>query len=415
MEKEKSSVHYSLIELRAENFKRLVAVTIRPKSSVVEIKGKNAQGKTSVIDALWAALGGKKAAPKKPIREGEKEASIILNFGDFSVERVFTEKNSYLRIKPKEIHEGEGPQEFLDRIIGTPLSFDPVKFANDPTTAKKTILEMARLPFDLDDLATERACFYSDRTTQNGEAKRLQAHVDSLDVDPSETPRDVPEAGELMRERDRLDATIEEFDATSTRRDDLMAKKAAFLKQIEHIDDEILNATESLDNQGPAVVEARDRIAEIEDEITSTSEVIARNKVVEDAIESRQEITIHEQKAAACTDAIKRIDRRKQVGLQNAKLPVEGLGFNDADDLTYNDVPVTECSSSERLLLGMAIAMSHDAPLKIIKIEDGSLLDEDSMAYVKEMADENGYTVLIERVGTAGEGGIIIEDGEVAA
>jgi hypothetical protein len=48
-----------IIELHVENFKRLKAVTIRPgENNVVEISGRNAQGKSSAIDAIWAALQG---------------------------------------------------------------------------------------------------------------------------------------------------------------------------------------------------------------------------------------------------------------------------------------------------------------------------------------------------------------------
>jgi recombinational DNA repair ATPase RecF len=38
--------------------KRLRAVTIRPDGSLVQISGRNAQGKTSVLDAIEMALGG---------------------------------------------------------------------------------------------------------------------------------------------------------------------------------------------------------------------------------------------------------------------------------------------------------------------------------------------------------------------
>ena len=47
-----------IVELRAENVKRLSAVTIRPTGPVVEITGKNEAGKSSVLDSIWMALGG---------------------------------------------------------------------------------------------------------------------------------------------------------------------------------------------------------------------------------------------------------------------------------------------------------------------------------------------------------------------
>ena len=47
-----------VVSLVAENFKRLKAVTIKPESDIVVIEGQNEQGKSSVIDAIWWAVGG---------------------------------------------------------------------------------------------------------------------------------------------------------------------------------------------------------------------------------------------------------------------------------------------------------------------------------------------------------------------
>src|ERR1700685_2299474 len=72
-----------IYELRAENFKRLSAITIRPDGSVIVISGRNGQGKTSAIDAIAVAIGGKKAAPAEPIRKGQDKAEINLDLGRY--------------------------------------------------------------------------------------------------------------------------------------------------------------------------------------------------------------------------------------------------------------------------------------------------------------------------------------------
>ena len=60
--------------LEAENFKRLKAIRIAPDGSVVVLNGNNRSGKSSTLDAIWAALGGKDASPEVPIREGARRA-----------------------------------------------------------------------------------------------------------------------------------------------------------------------------------------------------------------------------------------------------------------------------------------------------------------------------------------------------
>ena len=58
-----------IVKLTAENFMRLVAVEITPQGNAIMITGKNAAGKSSVLDAIMAAFCGKKYQPAKPIRE----------------------------------------------------------------------------------------------------------------------------------------------------------------------------------------------------------------------------------------------------------------------------------------------------------------------------------------------------------
>jgi recombinational DNA repair ATPase RecF len=42
-----------IYKLTAENFKRLKAVSIEPQTDVVAVTGRNEQGKSSTLDAIW--------------------------------------------------------------------------------------------------------------------------------------------------------------------------------------------------------------------------------------------------------------------------------------------------------------------------------------------------------------------------
>jgi hypothetical protein len=61
----------------------------------------------------------------------------------------------------------------------------------------------------------------------------------------------------------------------------------------------------------------------------------------------------------------------------------------------------------------LAIAMASNPKLRVIRIKDGSLLDDDALALVAQTAEQHDYQVLMERVGTGDPGAIIIEDGQV--
>jgi len=59
----------------------------------------------------------------------------------------------------------------------------------------------------------------------------------------------------------------------------------------------------------------------------------------------------------------------------------------------------------------MGIALNPE--LKILLIRDGSLLDEESLKVVGQMAEDNSMQVWLEKVGEGKECSVVIEDGEV--
>ena len=59
------------------------------------------------------------------------------------------------------------------------------------------------------------------------------------------------------------------------------------------------------------------------------------------------------------------------------------------------------------------MAMATSPRLRVLRIKDGSLLDADAMATIREQVSEGGFQLWIERVGDADQGAVIIEDGMV--
>lgn len=76
-------------------------------------------------------------------------------------------------------------------------------------------------------------------------------------------------------------------------------------------------------------------------------------------------------------------------------------------------MPFDQASSAEQLRTSVAIAMAANPKLRVIRVQDGSLLDEEAMRILAEMAQAADYQVWIERVGVSGGVAIVIEDGTV--
>src|SRR5205085_1050387 len=80
----------TITRLEASNFMRLRAVDIVPSGAVVEIAGRNAQGKSSVLRAIEATAGGKGQVPDAPVHDGAASGWTRLELSNgLVVERTY--------------------------------------------------------------------------------------------------------------------------------------------------------------------------------------------------------------------------------------------------------------------------------------------------------------------------------------
>lgn len=401
-----------IIKLEATNFKRLRAVDITPEDHLNVIAGRNAQGKTSVLDAITAALGGSstKATPR-PIRDGESSAEIVLETEDLIVTRTFTAAGSKVVVKLRDGSTVSKGQAKLDSLLGR-LSLDPLGFTLlSDKEQLKTLLDLVDLPFDLAELEANRAQAFERRTDVNREAKQLQAAVaaipfsaDMLDLKPvvvTDLFAQIEEAQNLARgyesdlrgqagladKVERLRAELKEAEAMLTAANNVVTGwQAVEIPDVEALREQITNAEQI--NEGVRTAAAW----------TKAGDAWGRK----------------EREAEDLTAELAEIDKRKADGLKKAKFPVAGLGF-DAEGVTYNGVPFKQASGAEQLRVSLAMAIALNPALRVIRIADGSLLDNDSLDLVERMAIEHDYQVWIEMVSDTGDFGIVIEDGAVIA
>jgi hypothetical protein len=183
--------------LVAENFKRLRVVEIHPRGRVINITGKNDQGKTSLIDSIWATLGGGKAVPERPVRKGEQTARTQVEMideetGEVEIKLIATryynaEGTTRLTLEAANGARLPRPQEALDRLIGA-IAFDPAQFWRLSETADgrrrqlETLRSLVKIDVDIDALDGLNARDYEKRTDLNRDAARLRAQAQGIPV-----------------------------------------------------------------------------------------------------------------------------------------------------------------------------------------------------------------------------------------
>lgn len=396
-----------IISLKASNVKRLKAVEITPSGEVVVVGGRNAQGKSSVLDAIWLALGGGPAtkATTRPVRDGEDSASVVLDLGEFVVTRTWSGTKTTLTVATPEGAKFSGPQGILDALVGR-LAFDPLEFTRLSAKAQRdALLGLVDLPFDLAAIDQERAALFDERTDVGRRGKAIGDIPDLIPDVPAEEVSSVDILAELRAAQEAVRVNEAAYERTA--RAQTAREQAAEALRAAVAEEEAALAAFQVMPEVPDAAEIEQRLARVDE----------TNRAVRANAEAREKRTRHEAFVAeykTLTDKIEWLDKTKADGLAAATFPVPGLGF-DESGVTLEGVPFSQASSAEQIRVSLAMAMSLNPRLKVVHIRDGSLLDAGSLALIAGMAAEQDYQVWIERVGDADTGAVIIEDGEVAA
>lgn len=398
-----------IVKLQADNFKRLRAVEINPDGNLVVIAGRNGQGKTSVLDAITAALGGNntKTLPR-PIRDGEDNAQIVLETEDLIVTRTFTGTTSKLTVKGKDGALYTKGQAKLDELLGK-LSLDPLAFTNlSDRDQLKTLLDLVDLPFDPAELEAERAQVFGERTDVNRRVKELQGQLNSIPVTKEMADLEEVSVSALLTEyREGQEAHTR---ASNTRRQaEYWAERVELLRQ-ELAEAETKRAEA---DHHVEILPALPDLEAIQSQIDNAEQINADVRTFRSWLSASESLFAAKSDADQLTEQLAAIDKRKADGLAAATFPVDGLGF-DEDGVTYQGIPFKQASGAEQLRVSLAMAIALNPGLRVIRIADGSLLDSTNLKLIEDMATASDYQVWIEMVNESGDFGIVIEDGEVA-
>ena len=442
-----------IVSLRADNFKRLRAVHIEPNGETVVISGRNGAGKSSVLDAIAAAIGGADLCPKQPIRVGEERAEVAVDLGDLIVRRIWTAGGTRLEVTTADGAKYPTPQKVMDRLADV-IGLDPTRFALAGEAERREMLfalcgceeRAAELAAEIDDV-------YQQRRDAKREADRLAASVAAMgepeavdEVDTAalsaaaEELRAAAAAGEAQSEAadsrraqsDIVDAESRVFDLAKYRIERLEETRAQLAQSLADAEAELDKERGQLEPKRRSLEGARQLLAERDREVDSRASASAdaesKRSAAIDALlaaketnrkaeawaqyrGARADVKAAESKADALSDRLETLRAERRGLLSSSAVP--GLSIDDSGAVLFNGVVFDQASAAERLRLSVTVAMARDPELRVILIRDASIFDAESLEAVQMLAVANGFQLWIEQVDTSGTVGVVIEDGEV--
>ncbi|MBM3314460.1 hypothetical protein FJY71_01265 [candidate division WOR-3 bacterium] len=450
-------------ETRVENFQRieLIEVTLSP-TGLTEVTGQNRQGKSSFLNALVDALAGSVASAdpavrvRQPIRDGAKSSRVRLTLcrlnpdgtagePELIVERRRTLKGgNYLTVSAAEGGQHTRPQELLDSLLGhlgasNPLDFVRLK-GRDQVDALLRLVEYPDVSADLKRLgvipadgqdvlaaiAEAKQSAFTYRTEVNRNADRLRKAHGEIHLPAGwRTLKPVDVAG-LLEMQTRLLAQQRSRQEVEMRLSDLLSRVEAAEQRVTRLEAELEQAREELNRGNDALLAAsaeRDRLtdptaelAQVGQQLREAETINAACRNVERAAELDAQATGFEQESDGLTAKLTELDALKERILTGAKMPIDGLSYDPAEGVVlYQGRPLSDCSWSEKLRVGLAILFAENPRLRFVRLPENLIdaLDAEGLAWLDAEARQRGFPVLAERVLREGRGGLVIHEGRL--
>lgn len=438
--------------VHVKDFKRIHDIKITPAADreIVLIGGKNGQGKSSTLDALTAAFGGKRAQPADPVRHGADHAHIEVELdGGLTIRRVIDASGeSTLEVRDR-FGAVKAPQAVLDKLVSGRF-LDPLAFLALPAKEQRaTLMKLIEGADRIAGLNEKRQRAFDRRTEVGRDLTKAKGELARLPDPKLESPIDVAALTAEMKQQDavkaemdrasrtretceretggaksqlagvldekrRIDAEIERLKGMSVKLGTESAEWAEDVKKCEQVE---ADATKVVDDLSDRWEGMQSRRRDLEEQLGRANEhnrsVFAAEADAKRRAETEAEIAKLTKETADLTAVLETIDARKAEILSAAKLPVPGLGVAD-DGIELNSVPFAQASGAERLRVALGLAMAAAPDLGDVWIRDGALLDDESLELVASSAAAAGKRVWIERVGTKDPDVIVIADGKVA-
>jgi DNA repair exonuclease SbcCD ATPase subunit len=375
-----------IIKLKASNIKGLKQVDIKPDENLVLVTGKNAQGKSSLLDCILYALGGGSVIGDKPIRKGETKGEIELDLGDIIVHRSFTDKGTYLDVKTKK-HDAHfrKAQAKLDELIDA-LYFDPLEFIGLNEQEQREIL-FKSLGINVEKYDEEYGEVYEKRKEIGILLRQFKARLDSINKPEDSVFKKEPvDVSKLSNELSDLNENIENIRSSKQVIESNKNKIETHLEEIKQLKLENETIKKETDiNKLETYVKEKENIKEALGTAQETNESIRQAKEYK---QLEKEVQETDSKYKGFDNQLLDIKQKKKEELSKSNLP-KGLDINE-DGIFMNDVPIKQLSGAEKLKTSLEIATRIKSELKVIRIENGSLLDDKGIKEVKDIAKREG-------------------------
>jgi DNA repair exonuclease SbcCD ATPase subunit len=410
-----------ILKLSVENAMRIKFAEINANGESVLITGKNESGKSSLLESIIMGITGK--MPDKPIKDGEKKAVIKIDTEEFFLKKIITPSGARLEITDSKGEEIKEPQTFLNSIYKNML--DPLRFKKlDSKKQKDLLLEVQGLDFS--DMDKKKKEFIDERVIVGREGKKLKSLFDEFSkYENIETPENEISIIDLSNKLNNISDELYEIDKIESNLNVSIDENIRMKNEIDSLKNELAELEIKFENQSEFINKLKNSLCDknkeyLEKEKEEISQSMQNaNSINENIKKKKKFIDIKKENEDKkieyenLTKKINDIDTDKEYAIKTAKMPIDGLSF-DEDGILYNNIPFKQLTDTAEFKVALAMSMALNPEFKVIVIRNGSEFDSDNIKIIEEMAKEKDFQLWIEKVDESGNLGIVIDNGMIA-
>ena len=395
--------------------------------ALTEITGANGTGKTSVLEAIKAGLGGGRDATL--LRKGAKEGQVVILLDDGTeiTKKVKEDGATTAVVKHPTFGAIAKPQSYLDKLADA-LSVNPIAFlAAPPAKRAAWLLEVLPSKVTDEDLAkagvvalppasadglsrieAARKAAYDERTGVNRTTKEKKATIAQLEAalppDSGADPHQEAEAAE--QEASKLNREL------ASALDKARADEAQDTATVNAETDAAIRKLEATRAQDLAAIRARatglrdEAAAEIQPKIDEASAraATARTRAERYASDQRSRTFIFEhgeavkaleENAVGLTTTIEKLDALKTAALAN--LPIKGVEVRDGE-VYVDDIPFDRVNKARQIRVALNVARLRAGQLGLVCVDGLESLDAETFAQFEKAAEKSGLQFVCNRV-----------------
>jgi len=407
--------HYRVVGLKVSNVKKIKAIDISPTTDVVTVGGKNGAGKSSLLDSLAYAIGGAAMVCERPIREGQSEAHIAVDLGDFIITKSFSANSgAKLKIALRDGTAVSSPQTILDKLCSK-LAFDPMEFTRmEGPKMADTLRKLVNLDFTA--LDSKRKEVYDKRTDTNRTLAQKKAQLAGKTVHEG-VPAEEVSVKALMADLSILRAHNRNNDLVKQTAEQTKLAHSSIAHDIEIVAVEIEALKKQILDKEAEKGKMLEELNKIAANVASTQDAVDRlayrdetpiTTQIEEADTINAKVRQNQERSRLVTEIeqlevverdhtkhLERIDREKATALENAKFPTPGLTFSDTG-VMLDGQPFSQANTARQIEASMNIAIAMNPKLRIVFVRNGSLVGKEGHEQIAAIAKAKDIQVWTE-------------------